>query len=1204
MQLRRLELVGFKTFAERTELEFHPGITAIVGPNGSGKSNIFDGIRWVLGETNARLLRGARMEDVIFSGSSTRRATSTATISLTFDNSAGLLPMEFTEVMIARTVTRGGESEFGINGVDCRLRDIQMLFLGTGLGGRSYALIGQGEVDAVLRATPIERRHWLEEAAGLARHKRQRTEAERRLDHARTHLDRLSDVADELVHQEQALAAQAEAAAQHQSYSAALRDLELALYADEARRLLGATRRLRAQLDADREATSAADRRVTEAAAEVAMAEAHVSSTTAAWEQGQQALLDRADVINQRAADVQALDAQAERARAEIEHLAADVERLDAEGARLAEDTAQLEAEIAAAAAQRVEIRAHVEAAEAQSARAGTAAAEAAGRLAREQESHAAQARFVAEIQSALSGLHARADMLAQSLATSEQRALAARETFARLHGERAAAQRAADDARAAMRFADDAVAAATRALETRRADVVAAADAVHAAELDEQRASARLASLEEAATQFLGFEDGVRQVLLAAAAMPSRFMGLRGAVADVLRVDDRFRPAIVAALGRRQHCLIVSDRAAIEPILRFLADDASGRATILSLDALRPRHRADAIPVPAAVVARAVDVVRADPSMRPVVEALLGDVVVVRDLGAAWQLFTAGFGGRLVTVDGVLLSPDGVVSIGGRLPTDASPLGRPQTIADLRVAADGLASRRLEAAARRTGAIDDGARAEDALVAARARRETAAAHLAECLQHLARLDAEAARQSEAASAHAAEVRSITDVLDRARAEIGERQADLDRAGDARRQAELSVAAITDEMRRLDAARDAAASEVTARRLAMVQSQGMLDALAARIRDRRRAIAELDCQRSERSRAVAEQDAAAAHLAEQREAAALAHARVIAEQHEAKGEVERLALERARLRDALALCQGEHAAAQDAFRDAQAALHRTEVRAAQAEAELAAATARLQEQYGIVLEDAAERRLDGSREEARRRADELRAALLALGPVNLRAIDEHAVVLQRVQALQAQTTDVGGAGDALRQAITIINAQLRVRFTQTFDSVNHEFGRLYQRMFQGGEGTLELVEDELGAEPGLEVIAQLPGKKRRPLVALSGGERSLVALTLIFSMLRVHPSPFCIFDEVEAALDDANTGRFADLLRDLATQTQVLIITHNKGTMAAADVLYGVTMQEPGLSSIVSVRLVPSAGSGNGRAAAPRDRAPATLPAE
>jgi chromosome segregation protein len=240
VQLRRLELVGFKTFVDRTELEFHPGITAIVGPNGSGKSNIFDGIRWALGETNARMLRGARMDDVIFSGSATRRPTGLAAVSLTLDNSAGLLPVEFAEVTVSRAVTRGGEASYRLNGVTCRLRDIQMLFLGTGLGGRSYALIGQGEVDAVLRATPVERRHWLEEAAGLARHKRQRIEAERRLDHARVHLDRLTDLLDELTHQQEALATQAEAAAAHQAYTEELRELELALFADEARRLLGA----------------------------------------------------------------------------------------------------------------------------------------------------------------------------------------------------------------------------------------------------------------------------------------------------------------------------------------------------------------------------------------------------------------------------------------------------------------------------------------------------------------------------------------------------------------------------------------------------------------------------------------------------------------------------------------------------------------------------------------------------------------------------------------------------------------------------------------------------------------------------------------------------------------------------------------------------------------------------------------------------
>jgi chromosome segregation protein len=319
-----------------------------------------------------------------------------------------------------------------------------------------------------------------------------------------------------------------------------------------------------------------------------------------------------------------------------------------------------------------------------------------------------------------------------------------------------------------------------------------------------------------------------------------------------------------------------------------------------------------------------------------------------------------------------------------------------------------------------------------------------------------------------------------------------------------------------------------------------------------------------------------------------RDQAQTTYDRLVAAQAETKGEVERLAEERSRLRDELTQRQVEQATAVEAAHAAEAALHRTELRAAQAEAELGAAATRLQEQYGIALEDAANRRLEGSREEARRRLEELHEALRALGPVNLRAIDEHAMITVRLEALRTQTEDIQTAGGALREAITLINAALRVQFRQTFDLANKEFGRLFERMFDGGEGTLELVEDELGAEPGLEVIAQMPGKRRRPLVALSGGERALVALTLIFAMLRVHPSPFCIFDEVEAALDDANTKRFTELLRDLAQTTQVLIITHNKGTMAAADVLYGVTMQEPGLSTIVSVRLVSPSSNGDG----------------
>ncbi|MGH2375480.1 MAG: chromosome segregation protein SMC [bacterium] len=1193
MQLRRLELVGFKTFVGRTELEFHPGITAIVGPNGSGKSNIFDGIRWALGEMNPRLLRGARMDDVIFAGSTGRRPHTLAQVSLTLDNGAGMLPLEFSEVTVSRRVTRGGEGEYALNGVDCRLRDIQMLFLGTGLGGRSYALIGQGEVDAVLRATPVERRQWLEEAAGLARHKRQRVEAERRLGHAQTHLERLTDLLGELEARQQSLAAQAEAATRHHTYTQELRDLEVALFADEARRLLGAVRRLGDQLARERDALTAADRQAGDAAAGIQAIQGRLDEATALVEQRQQDLLGEVERLSASTAEVQALDARMESMRERQMDSAA-------EDARLADalDRARVEAEtmrrdVDRAAREREQHARTLESAEAALQGAETDAESVETQLARARAEGLETARTHGQTKTDLAALRARTDVLRQAIDAAARKATTLDQAAERLVGD----QRAAREAEAhALRGAEDAQAALARSVESLKVarDALAVeGEQTRAAELDEERARARLTSLEEAHDQFAGLDEGVRAVLKAAQAEPGGLPGLRGVVADLLEVPSEYRAAIAAALGSRLHALVVDTRSQIDAVQAFIEQEGRGGAAVFALDTLRPArviaHGPD--------ILRAADIVKIAEALTPLVETLLGDVAVVADLAVAWQRFAAGFAGRIVTRSGHALMPDGAVFLRGR-PTDGSPLGRGQAIDELRQTLAALERRRGEAHARRDVTARHVNSTEAAVAAARDERDRAVAAGADRQRERERLEDETARLIDERRTAATEDRPRAEALQGLLADIARLDANARELEAETRRIDDQTQNLEKELARATAARETALSAVTSHRLTMVRIDERAEALRARLTDREATIGELDLRRTDLGAVAERLTADLAAIARQREQAASACDALRAQQANGKADIERVSAERARLRDDLGARAAAHQASLDARREAEAAVHRTEVRWAQADAELGAAAARLDQEFGITLEAAATRRLDGSREEVTRRVMDVRAALAALGAVNLRAIDEHAALSERLEALRTQTTDLQDAGDALRQAIVQINAALRAGFRKTFEEVDREFSRLFQRLFEGGEAYLELVEPEPNAEPGLEVIAQLPGKARRSLVALSGGERVLVALSLIFAMLRVHPSPFCIFDEVEAALDDANTKRFTTLLRDLAEQTQVLIITHNKGTMASSDVLYGVTMQEPGVSSLVSLRLVPASS----RAEAPRETV--ALPAE
>jgi len=1185
VQLRRLELVGFKTFPHRTELEFHTGITAIVGPNGSGKSNIFDGIRWALGETNARLLRGARMDDVIFAGSTGRRPHTLAQVALTLDNSSGLLPLEFAEVTVARTVTRGGDGEYAINGVDCRLRDIQMLFLGTGLGGRSYALIGQGEVDAVLRATPVERRQWLEEAAGLARHKRQRVEAERRLGHAQTHLDRLTDVLAELETQQQVLAAQAEAATLHRTYSEELRDLELSLFADEARRLLGSVRRLAAQLETDRGAIEAASARAGEAAASAATAEGRIADVTSELERGQEALLTGAERLSARSSELQSFDAQADGLRLRCDRLETEIGQLDDGLTRVQADTEALQGEMKSASWQRDRLAEDLGRAEGRVGQAAGALTHGEARLAQFRAEAAEAVRTLSQTHHDLAALRARSEVLGQAADAGAEKAAALAEAAASAATSRQEAAAAMDDARQTVGRLQSAADTSAEVLAARRGELAVIDDEARAIELDEHRSRARLVSIEEAHEQFAGFEDGVRAVLGAARSTPGRFPGLIGAVADLLDVPELYRQAIAAALGRRLHCLVTAGREGVDAVVSFLLeDDRRGAATVLSLEALRGRSADEgASGTRDEILARAAEVTRADGPARRLVEAWLSDVAIVADLDAAWRLFASGFDGRIATRDGALLSPDGVLSIRGWMQSEAAPLGRRKMIDALRGTLGEIEGRRAATAARRADVAVQMQAATDALATARTDHERAIAALADRMREVERCDDEAARLMRERRALAEEHAPRVEDLRRLASEIARQNADARQLEGEKERLDGRVRAEEEDVRAQGAARDAAMAEVTTCQVALVQLDGHMATLQARLADRRAATEDGRRRQNELRAERDGLDTDAREVAVLRERAAADHDMLLAAQAQGKASVERLAMERVALREDLTVRHAAREVAAAAQRDAEAALHRTEVRHAQAEGELTSAAARLHEAFGVTLEDAAGRRLPASREETQRRLEAVRTALRELGPVNLRAIDEHAAVTARYETLRGQTDDLRAAGDALRAAIVHINAGLRLRFRQTFEEVDREFSRLFQRLFEGGEGHLELVEMEEGAEPGLEVLAQLPGKTRRALVALSGGERVLVALALIFAMLRVHPSPFCIFDEVEAALDDANTKRFTTLLRDLAEQTQVLIITHNKGTMTAADILYGVTMQDPGISSLVSVRLVPQA---------------------
>ena len=1196
MRLRRLELAGFKTFADRTPLELSPQLTAIVGPNGSGKSNIFDAIRWALGEGSLRNLRGVRNEDVIFAGSDKRRALAMAEVTLTLDNADGRLmlpqgaegedevptPLAFAEVTVTRRALRAADSQYQINGLPCRLRDIQTMFLGTGLGGHSYALITQGEVDHMLDATPEERRMILEEAAGVAKFKRRRHDAERRMAAADQLLLRVADILGEQEAHVEQLAAQAEAARQYQAYTHELRGLELALQVEEVRRLARAQKRVRDQLD-----QVAARRREVEAslralAQERDALDRRTIEAGREWEDAQRAVVRLTERRSAEEAGVQLIAERQRGVAAQHERLAREHDRYQAEADVLRTERVGLEAAEAELAGRR-----------------GRLDGEAADARTRVLQIEADVARDEERIE------QGRND--ARELAADRARALgevAAAEARLAGHRDRIAAlddrvrhvegQRAAIEDR--RRTLGDELAQITADLEARRravADLRVQEEqqsedreellaGLRRLEIERETVRSRLGFLEEAQAQYRGYDAGARELLLARQGDPARFAALRGAVVEFLRVPREVRPAVEAALGPWLSALVVDSIDDVRLLRAHLGEREAGEVSFLPSSLVRTQAQE---PLPPAVASdpgvrgRAVDLVRISGDRPDAVRALLAGVLIVKDLDAALRVRSAGVTGRIVTLAGEGLSPEGVLTTGRRL-GEHGVVGRAEEISEMRVSLARLEetatqhARRGEAAAARLREIEAAvAEAEDAAVRQAETR-------ADAERRLTLLDAESARLGDEIAAASAERQAVTVEADAQDALWQRLDAQAAALGARIGEIEAASASLAARLREQTGALRDLRDRLLAVTVALTELEGKRAALQVRTGELDRGLAQVAARCDELAAEGRGLDQEAARL--QDEAAA------------ARTRCDALAREAARLAEALAALDAERAGVEarraeveEQHREAAARVealaedaHRIELRQAQVDAEIGSARRRIEEEFGRGFERAAADVPETvDRDETLGRIEALRGLIAALGPVNLIAIEEHRQAAERAQALRVHYEDVQGAIAALRALVAELEGVIRTRFDETFRMVNEEFSDLFVRLFGGGRAGLELVAAEGSDEPGVDIVVQPPGKKLRSLGALSGGERVMVSLALIFAMLRVRPSPFCVFDEIEAALDEANTRTVAQVLREIAEQTQIIIITHNKATMEACDVLFGVTMEEPGISRMVSMRL-------------------------
>ncbi|MBJ6621639.1 chromosome segregation protein SMC [Streptomyces sp. DHE17-7] len=1183
MHLKALTLRGFKSFASATTLRFEPGITCVVGPNGSGKSNVVDALSWVMGEQGAKSLRGGKMEDVIFAGTTGRPPLGRAEVSLTIDNSDGALPIEYAEVTITRIMFRNGGSEYQINGDTCRLLDIQELLSDSGIGREMHVIVGQGQLDSVLHADPMGRRAFIEEAAGVLKHRKRKEKALRKLDAMQANLARVQDLTDELRRQLKPLGRQAAVARRAAVIQADLRDARLRLLADDLVRLREALEAEIADEAALKERKEAAERELGKALRREADLEDEVRRLTPRLQRAQQTWYELSQLAERVRGTVSLADARVKSATSAPpeERRGRDPEELEREAARVREQEAELEAALEAAERALEDTVAHRADLERELALEERRLKDAARAIADRREGLARLSGQVGAARSRAASAQAEIERLAEARDESRERAAAAQEEYEALRAKVDGLD--ADDQELAERHET-----AKHRLAEAEAALSAAREAATAAERERAATQAR----HDALALGLRRKDGTGAVLAA----KDRLAGLLGPAAGLLTVTPGHEAALATAFGAAADALAVTSPAAAADAIRLLRKQDAGRASLLLAGAPD-----DATDRPGAAGAPyAADLVRGPQELMPAVRRLLRGMVVVGTLEEAEDLVYTHPELTAVTAEGDLLgahfAQGGSAGAPSLLEVQASVDQAAAELAELGVRCEELA-REQEAAVER--------RRECAALVEELgeRRRAADREKSAVAQQLGRLAGQARGAAGEAERSAAAAARAQEALDKALIEVEELAERLAVAE------EMPVEEEPDTSVRDRLAADGAnarQTEMEARLQARTHEErvkglaGRADSLdrAARAEREARARAEQRRARLRHEAAVAEAVAAGARQL-------LAHVEVSL----ARADEERTAAEAAKARR-----EQELTAARAAGRDLKAELdkltdsvHRGEVlgaekrlRIEQLEAkaleELGVEPAGLAAEYGphrmvppsppaegeVLPEDPGHPRNQPRpfvRAEQEKRLKAAERAYQQLGKVNPLALEEFAALEERHQFLSEQLEDLKKTRADLLQVVKEVDERVEQVFTEAFRDTAREFEGVFSRLFPGGEGRLILTDPDNMLTTGVDVEARPPGKKVKRLSLLSGGERSLTAVAMLVSIFKARPSPFYVMDEVEAALDDTNLQRLIRIMQELQEASQLIVITHQKRTMEVADALYGVSMQGDGVSKVISQRL-------------------------
>ena len=1178
MILKSLELQGFKTFPDKTTLTFEQGVTSVVGPNGSGKSNISDAIRWVLGEQSVRALRCSKMEDVIFSGTPQRKAQGYAEVTLTIDNSDRGLPFDNDTVAVTRRYYRSGESEYLLNKAVVRLKDVNELFMDTGLGRDGYSIIGQGKIDSIVAAKSEDRREIFEEAAGISRYRYRKEESERRLNRAEENLVRLRDILAELEDRVGPLKIQAEKAEKFIAYDAEKKGLEIGIWLetlDRSGRVLREhaekTETARAQQEEIAGRLEQIAQRMEENFRETGACTVEMEETRT-----QAAALDEQAVRAEGEADV---------FRNDLEHGARDAQRIEEQITAARESDEQIDREIAGKLAEAEEKARRVEASR-DKLLTYTARLEELRQTADEATRRLEQAAVdAAQRAASLSEERIRLSSAQSSMGEIQLRAGAVEEAARQLAQRTAANEKEAaelaqmlDDTQRAMDAEQNAIAGYELRMDSRRKRAEAAKAEADKLSLDADEQLRRAKLLEDLERNLEGFAQSVKAVMKES--QRGMLSGVCGPVSRLLTVPGEYAVALETALGGAMQDIVVETEADAKAAIRFLKQRETGRATFLPVATIRG-SRLDPRPMEElpGYVGVAAELCSCDKKYDGIRDSLLGRIAIAEDLDSAVAIARrTGYKFRVVSLDGQVVNAGGSLT-GGSRARNSGLLSRAGEIRQLREKAAAL---REKADAAAQTAKDR----QQELSAAQAELEAARGELAGLQEERIRIQAEGARVTREAEALARERENLTREQTDAAGRLKDLAAQEQAALAAIERLEAEAAAAQAESDQLSGSREEQMTRVeevsqTIQEIRMSEytAQTDRDALLQQVE-------ELKVRKADQSGAFARlaQEQAELELRrkrlEENVAQCLARAEDLRRQAQEKRQgVQAIAQRRDALeQEAQQLRQQERDVTQQREQIGQE-LARLQERSENLQKEYDSIITRLWEEYELTRREAEEQAAPiEDLPAAQRRLTELKNKIKALGAVNVGAVVEYKEVSERYEFLKVQIGDVEKSKAELLTLIDQLTKQMREQFTRKFADINRHFGTIFRELFGGGAAELSFTDESDVLRSGIEIKVHPPGKIVTHIESLSGGEKALVAISIYFAIMRVNPPPFCVLDEIEAALDDVNVARYAQYLRRMSGNSQFITITHRRGTMEGSDMLYGVTMQDQGISKLLALK--------------------------